>query len=214
MSNSKEVSKSTIERLPKYLRYLIEIDKMGAVDISSTTIAEHFNFNPIQVRKDIAQVSKKSGKPKTGFKVKELIKDIQNFLGYNNYSEAVIVGCGGLGKTLMAYSGFLSLGLKIVAAFDSNPALFGLEVNGLKIHSMEELDAVINKTSAKIGIITVPRESAQQVCDRLIECGIKGIWNFAPLHLVVPSDVAIRNEDMAASLAVLSYELAAKQKSD
>ena len=147
------------------------------------------------------------GRPKIGYNRRDLINDIEQFLGYDNTNDAVLIGAGGLGGALMGYTGFAEYGLNIVAAFDSNPALLGKIKSGKKIYHMEDLVKFCKDNKILMGIITVPAEYAQSVCDLLIESGILAIWNFAPVHLDVPAGILVQNENMATSLAVLSKHL-------
>lgn len=149
MEQSKSISKATLIRLPGYLRFLKTSNLGGEDYISSTTIAEGLNLNPIQVRKDLSQVSVADGRPKLGFKVSELISDMENFLGYNNTKEAVLVGAGLLGKTLLSYNGFSKYALEIVAAFDVNPELVGKTINGKQIFPMSELAHIVRRMNIK-----------------------------------------------------------------
>jgi len=206
-SSCKSVSRATLERLPMYYRYLLDLQRKGEKNVSSVTISEEMKLSSIQVRKDLACISSIAGKPKTGFFVDELIKDISSFLGYNNTTDAVLIGVGQLGKTLLSYPGFENYGLKIVAGFDSNEEICNKCVNGKKILPMNKLRDFLKRTNVHIGIITVPKDAAQEVCNLLVDVGIKAIWNFAPTHILVPHDVVVKNEDMAASLAVLSNKL-------
>lgn len=195
------------KRMTTYLFYLKHLPKEAPVHISATSIAEAVGLNHVQVRKDLAIVSDK-GKPKVGYKAKELIKDIENFLGYNDTREAVLVGVGNLGRALLSYDNLKSYGLEIVAAFDNSPAVIGTEVCGIKVLSVDQLANLCRRLNVKIGIITVPAEMAQEVCDRLVAGEALGIWNFAPAHLTAPEPVIIQNEDMASSLAVLTNRMA------
>lgn len=201
------ISKETLQRLPTYLRLLKEMRQQGIMTVSSTTIADRLRLNPVQVRKDFAGVSSSAGKPKTGFETEELINDISDFLGYNDASQAIIVGAGKLGKALIGYSNFKSYGLEIIAAFDNNADKIPNDTHSIPIYAIEELPDFVKKTGVHIGIITVPKDEARKVCELLVTSGIRAIWNFAPVHLTVPDTVAIKNEDMAASLAVLSKRL-------
>lgn len=206
-----KISKATLQRLPGYLLYLKNNLREGKKNISSTVMAEDLKQNPVQVRKDLAVVSARPGKPKIGFDIVELIEDIEEFLGYNGLSEAVLVGAGQLGKTLLSYDGFERYGLKIVAGFDIRKETVGNTVNGKQIFHFDRFSSLTQKLKVKIGIITTPRESAQIVADEMVASGIKAIWNFAPTHLVVPEDIAVKNEDLGASLALLRKELSAKK---
>lgn len=211
MGTNKEltsISKATIGRLPAYHRYLKEKQAEGERTISSTAIAEDLHLNAVQVRKDLALISSTAGKPKRGFDVDELIGDIDRFLGYDNVSDAVLVGAGGLGSALVGYDGFKNYGLNIVAAFDTDPALIGRSIKGVRVCDARELSSLVRRLNVRIGIIAVPKEGAQGAADALVEGGVRAIWNFAPVHLALPENIAVKNEDMAASLAILSKRLA------
>ena len=211
MGNNREminISKATIGRMPAYLRFLKEKEKAGERTISSTTIAEELNLNAVQVRKDLAVISSVAGKPKLGFEISDLIADINRFLGYDNVTDAVIVGAGGLGRALVGYGGFKNYGLNIVAAFDSSSELIGKKFGGIQVYDAADIARLVRRMNVKIGIIAVPQGAAQQVADELIGGGVRAIWNFAPAKLNLPSNIAVKNEDMAASLAILSMRLA------
>ena len=211
MGNEKEllnVSKATIGRLPAYHRYLQEKLAAGEKTVSSTAIAEDLHLNAVQVRKDLSAIAREAGKPKLGFAVADLIADIDRFLGYDNLNDAVLVGVGGLGKALAGYVGFKNYGLNIVAAFDADPARVGTTVGGIKVFPADELARLVRRLNVLIGIVAVPREAAQGVADELIKGGVRAIWNVAPVHRNVPENIAVKNEDMAASLAILSKRLA------
>lgn len=201
------ISLQAFKRLPYYLEYLKALEEGGVVSVSAPTVANYFGSTEVQVRKDFAAVSSAQGKPKLGFDLKELIHSIEEALGYFNADDAVLVGVGSLGHALLSYSGFEQYGLNIVAAFDSNPALWGTPVNKVNVMPMDKLSGLSRRLNIHIGIITVPAPQAQIVCDQLIAGGIKAIWNFAPLHLSVPEGTLVANENMAASLALLSRHL-------
>lgn len=203
-----EISVATIQRLPIYLDYLKSQDAETS-HISATTIAMALGFGEVQVRKDLASVSS-SGKPKIGYNICELIKQIEEVLGYNNVNNAIIIGAGKLGCALLGYEGFSNSGLYILAAFDADPSKAGKSESGKPIYSMGELLDFCKKTKVHIGIITVPAMHAQSACDALIEAGILAVWNFAPAHLDIPEHVIVKNENMASSLAILSSTLAKK----
>ncbi len=202
-----EISKATLNRLPSYLKYLYQLDKLNVATVSSTTIANGLNLNPVQVRKDIAHISTVAGKPKTGYVTKEIIADLEAFLGYNNTHDAILVGVGGLGRAFLGYSGFGNYGLNIAMAFDTNEMLINTKVNGKPVYDMSKMASMIDRLKIQIGIITVPAYAAQEVADKMVAAGIKAIWNFASVHLNVPSHVALKNEDLASSLALLSLQI-------
>ena len=202
----KEISKATLKRLPTYLSYLKSMPADAPANISATALAAGLNMGEVQVRKDLALVSS-GGRPKIGYNRERLIADIENFLGYGDTNDAVLIGAGKLGRALLGYSGFAEYGLNIVAAFDSNDAIIGTSKSGKPIMHLSRLAETCRRFKVKIGIITVPAEHAQAVCDLLIENGIMAIWNFAPKHLTVPDNILVQNENMAASLALLSKHL-------
>ena len=206
----KEVSKSVLKRLPGYLAYLKSLPEGTALHISATALAAALGMGEVQVRKDLAMVSD-GGRPKIGYQRDRLIDDIEQFLGYDNTTAAVLIGAGKLGQALLGYGGFDDYGLNILAAFDTAPALERTE-DGKPIYHISQLESFCRSHKVLMGIITVPQAHAQQVCDQLISCGIKAIWNFAPVHLDVPSNILVQSENMATSLAVLSMHLRAQMK--
>ena len=205
----RSVSKQTLERLPAYLNYLKSLPEDEAPNISATIIAEELGLNDVQVRKDLAMISS-GGRPKVGYITAGLIQDIEQFLGYGNADRAVIVGAGHLGQALLCYHGFSEYGLEVVAAFDADQEKCGIKIDGKPVLPMEKLPDLCRRMNIRMGIITAPAPAAQEVCDRLIESGIMAVWNFAPVHLKVPKNVLVQNENMAYSLAVLSKHLIEK----
>ena len=203
---NKQISKRTLNRLPVYLSLLQERANEGVEYISATTIANLLDLNHVQVRKDLSCASS-AGRPKVGYETTVLIKDLQEFLDYNNSKKAVIVGAGDLGKALLGYSGFKNYGLDVVAAFDTNPELCGHNVKGKPIYHTSQMFDMVSDMEIYIGIITTPAQYAQETCNTLVKAGVKGIWNFAPTSLVAPKNVIVQNENMATSLAVLSNKL-------
>lgn len=205
----KEISKAVLKRLPGYLSYLKSLPEDASPYISATGLAAALGKGEVQVRKDLAIVSN-GGRPKIGYLRESLIEDISQFLGYDNTTDAILVGAGKLGQALLGYSGFGAYGLNILAAFDEKPNRQSRDSR--PVYSMDKLESFCRTNKVLMGIITVPAEYAQAVCNRMIECGIKAIWNFAPTHLDVPSNILVQNENMATSLAVLSMHLQAQMK--
>ena len=205
--SEQEISKATIGRMPLYLHFLQEESSKGAKYISSAVIAQNIPVSAVLVRKDLATVSSQPGRPRLGFEVVRLIADIEKFLGYDNLSDAVIVGAGGLGKAFLGYEGFKSNGLNIVAAFDVDPSVIGERIAGKEVYALSELPQFVTKGKINIGIVTVPKEAAQGVVDLMVRSGIRAIWNFAPIPLKVPKGIIVKNEDLSASLALLAGEL-------
>lgn len=207
-----------LQRLPYYLEYLRREECEEGAFVSATAIASALKLNEVQVRKDLAAVSSTRGKPKAGFLAQELIWDIENYLGYNNVMDAVLVGAGALGQALLSNAEFERYGLHIVAAFDVDPALCGSTVCEKQIFPLSKLPDLCQRMHVNIGIITVPASAAQQVCNEMVQAGIRAIWNFALIKLDTPEYVLLQNENLAASLAALSqhlrYELRNRERVD
>ncbi len=210
MVAKKEVSKSVLKRLPAYLTYLRSIPEGGSPNISATALAAALGMGEVQVRKDLAMVSD-GGRPKIGYQRESLIDDIEQFLGYDNTTDAVLIGAGKLGQALLDYKGFADFGVNILAAFDVAPTKAHTE-DGKPILPMEKLESFCKSNKIRMGVITVPSEHAQEVCDQLINAGIKAIWSFASVRLEVPQNILVQYENMATSLAVLSMHLKAQIK--
>jgi redox-sensing transcriptional repressor len=204
------VSKQAIGRFPYYLKFLNELNLSGQEYVPASMIAASLQLYEVQVRKDLAAVSRNAGKPGVGFPVARLIDDIKRALHYDSRNRALLVGAGHLGKALLSYKGFDDYGFEIVAAFDTDPALHGRKISGKTIFPLEKLGDLRRRFSVRIGIITVPSDAAEKVCGLLVASGILAVWNFAPTYLSVPEHVLVQNENMAASLALLSKHLAEK----
>lgn len=200
----REISKATLARMPLYLHFLQEENSKGAQYISSTVIAQNISVSSVLVRKDLALVSSEAGRPRLGFAISRLIVDIEKFLGYNNLSDAIIVGAGGLGRAFLGYEGFKSNGLSIVAAFDVSEKLIGTMVAGKEILPLSAMEDFVREHKIRIGIITVPKAAAQDVLNKMVDAGIEAVWNFAPAPLRVPKEIVLKTEDLAASLAMLA----------
>ncbi len=206
-TNEQEISKATLARMPLYLHFLQEENSKGAQYISSTVIAQNISVSSVLVRKDLALVSSEAGRPRLGFAISRLIVDIERFLGYDNLSNAVIVGAGGLGRAFLCYEGFKSNGLNIVAAFDVKEELIGQKIADKEILPLSQMPAFVKENKIKIGVITVPKAAAQEVLNEMVDAGIQAIWNFAPAPLRVPKNIVLKTEDLAASLAMLAGKL-------
>ena len=198
------MSKATLSRVPIYLRYLKEISGENNSTISAPKIAKGVSLGEVQVRKDLSLVSGR-GKPRTGYERKQLIKDLENCLGASNLTNAVLVGAGKLGRALLEYGGFEEFGVRIVAGFDCDEQVIKSSNN--TILSVSVIEKFCLENDIKIGIITVGQGSAQAVCDRLVACGVKAIWNFAPCTLSVPHGVLLKQERLALSLAHLNSQI-------
>ena len=208
---NKAISTNTIERLMVYANYLRSLSEPPQ-HISATSIAEQLGLNHVVVRKDLAEVSD-GGRPKVGYETIRLLADIEHALGYDELRNAVIVGAGNLGRALMRYDGFKTYGMQIAMAFDIDETMAGCHFGNVPVRPVAELENLVIGMNIHIGIITVPAAAAQAICDRLISCGIRAIWNFAPVKLAVPPHVMVRSENMAVSLALLSQHLSGAKDS-
>ena len=201
--NGYSIPKATLGRLPQYLEYLRSLPEIRRT-ISATAIAKALSLGDVQVRKDLASVCG-AGKPKIGYETDKLITDIESHLGYERLTNAVLVGAGKLGRALLDYDGFEDFGVKIVAGFDCNETVL---TKGTKdILPIRDIEVYCREHDVKLGIITVGQGSAQDVCDKLVQSGIKAIWNFAPVTLKVPNGVLLKQENLALSLAYLKGQI-------
>lgn len=194
------VARATLGRLPDYLQYVRGID---TETISATRIANALGLGEVQVRKDLASVCG-SGRPKIGYETMALIKDLENVLGVHTCTGAVIIGAGKLGLALLGYRGFEEYGIKIMAAFDSDPGKTGARPDGTHVYPTEDLRNFCATNDIHLAVLTVPAAAAQKACDTIIEAGVTAILNFAPCKLKVPENVTVRQENIALSLAHLN----------
>lgn len=200
-----KISRALLGRLPRYLAHLKSMTDEDRQYVSSASVADALGLGKVLVRKDFAKVSD-GGHPKTGYLRRGLIVDMESFLGYHTTTDAVVVGTGKLGSALLDYSGFREYGLNVVAGFDAAQENRQTDA-GKTVYPVEELDAYCRENGICMGILTVPAGIAQTVCDRMVKCGIRAIWNFAPTHLDVPAGVHVHNENLAASLTELRMQL-------
>ena len=196
----------TIRRYPIYLRCIREMTAAGELHISSAIVAEKLGLDPVLTRKDLAMAGV-PGKPRRGYPAKKLQDALNHALGWDNTTDAVLIGAGSLGNALLGYSGFEEQNLSIIVAFDSNPGLLGLALHGVKVRPMEDLPRFVKRMKIKLGILTVPNAAAQSCADQLVAAGIRGIWNFSSVQLEVPQGVVVQNVDLAQSLAILSHAI-------
>jgi len=203
----------SVRRLPAYLRFLQTLKAHGRDGVSCTHIAEELGLVSTQVRKDLA-VTGIVGKPKVGYSVPELISAIEEFLGWNNTTDAFLGGAGSLGSALLGYGGFQEYGLNIVAAFDVDPAKIGLSIHGREVFPLEKLHDLALRMHVLIGILTVPATAAQDVATYMVLSGIRAIWNYTPVKLEVPESVVVEDVKLASSLAVLSSRLAEQLRNE
>ncbi|AJG97023.1 MULTISPECIES: redox-sensing transcriptional repressor Rex [Clostridium] len=206
MEKHKNISMAVIKRLPKYHRYLEELMKNEVDRISSKELGEKIGFTASQIRQDLNCFGD-FGQQGYGYNVKELYTQISAILGLDRGYEAALVGAGNIGQAVSNYSRFENLGFKITAIFDANPKLIGMKIRDVEIMDIDEMESVLEEHKIDIGIICVPRKNAQVVADELIRGGVRAIWNFAPVDLVVPDHVKVENVHLSESLLTLIYLL-------
>ena len=201
---TRNVPKATLGRLPGYLKYLNEI-KDECKTVSATTISKALGLGEVQVRKDLGTVSGE-GKPKIGYITEDLCQSLESFLENKN-GGTIIIGAGRLGRALLDYDGFDKFGLSLLAAFDKKADGETLSDSGKPILPMDALPEFCKKHDIKIGIIAVPADSAQEICNTLYDNGIKAMWCFAQCKLYKPADATVQYENLALSLAHLKMQI-------
>jgi redox-sensing transcriptional repressor len=196
----------SVQRLPVYLRFLKELRNRGETLVSCTQIAEAFGQLSVQVRKDLA-ITGIAGRPKIGYKTGELIDAVEEFLGWNKKINAFLVGAGSLGSAILGYDGFVEHGLNIVAAFDTDKAKIGKFIRQCPVFDVQQMIELGQQSNIEVGILTLPSPAAQGVANLLVQIGVRGIWNYTPVHLDVPQEIVCEEVKLSASFAVLSSRL-------
>ncbi|AUN15787.1 redox-sensing transcriptional repressor Rex [[Clostridium] sordellii] len=203
MSN-RNISMAVIRRLPKYHRYLGDLLDKDIQRISSKELSDIIGFTASQIRQDLNNFGG-FGQQGYGYNVEELYNEIGKILGLSRTYNSIIIGAGNLGQAIANYAGFTKAGFKIKALFDANPRMIGLKIRDFEILDSESIEEFVSENNIDIAILCIPKNGAQDVVDRLVKVGIKGIWNFAPLDLEVPKDVIVENVNLTESLFTLSY---------
>ena len=202
----KSISKAVIKRLPRYYRYLGELIEEGIERISSNELSAKMRVTASQIRQDLNNFGG-FGQQGYGYNVPYLYEEIGKILGLDKTHHMIIIGAGNLGQALANYVKFEKRGFKIVGVFDINPVLKGISIRGNGIRMMSELPEFLQKEDVQIAALTVPKSSAAEIAELLVQNGIKAIWNFAHLDLNVPKDVIVENVHLSESLMRLSYNL-------
>ena len=199
---NREISKAVITRLPRYYRYLGELLESGVERISSNELSTRMKVTASQIRQDLNNFGG-FGQQGYGYNVKYLYTEIGKILG--------IIGAGNLGQAIANYANFEKRGFMIKGMFDINPRLIGLVVRGIEIRGVDDLEQFIKDNDVQMAALTIPKTKAPELADRLVNAGIKGIWNFAHLDLNVPDDVVVENVHLSESLMRLSYRVCSMQ---
>ncbi len=202
-----KIPEMTIRRLSVYTRCLQQLEEDGIKTVSSQELAERFNLNSAQVRKDLAYFGE-FGVRGIGYYVASLKAELHKILGLDREWAVALVGFGNLGSALFHYKGFIRQGFRIAAIFDDDPAKAGREVGGVPVFTSRELGREVRARGIQIAIVAVPPEAAQGVTDQLVEAGIKAVLNFAPARIRAPRDTRLKHVDLSIELETLSFYLA------
>lgn len=207
------IPEPALRRLPWYLAYVTLLSERGIEYVSSTAISRELNVDASQIAKDLSFLNIK-GKTRIGYEVKSLCRELQEFLGFKRRHNAVVLGVGSLGGSLIHDSGLANYGLNIVAGFDVNPNLVGTTVCGVPILDPSAMVKTIEKLNVEVGIITLPVDHAQEGAEQLINAGVKALWNFTPSRIRAPHGIVITNTSLYAHLAVMYNRLEAQKRSE
>ncbi len=205
------IPEATVARLPLYLRVLGELADAGMTTISSEDLAAAAGVTSAKVRKDLSQLGS-YGTRGVGYEVDCLSEEISRELGVTQHRAVAIVGVGNLGHALAGYGGFSARGFRVAGLFDADSARCGEVVAGMTVRPMDDLEATVASEQVSIGVISTPAFAAQQVCDRLVACGVTSVLNFAPTVLAVPAGVDVRKVDLALELQILSFHETRKSR--
>ncbi len=206
MADERHISNAVISRLPRYYRYLGELMDEGVDRISSNDLSERMHVTASQIRQDLNNFGG-FGHQGYGYNVRYLYDEIAKILGIDRQHNLIIIGAGNLGQAIANYTNFQKRGFIIKGMFDINPKEIGNSLHGIAIMSMNELEEFIADNDIQIAALTIPKTEAQKVTDRLVNDGIKAIWNFAHVDLVVPDDVIVESVHLSESLMRLSYRV-------
>ena len=206
-----KIPEPTLRRLPWYLSNAKLLRGKGEKYVSSTQISKEINIDASQIAKDLSYVNI-AGRTRVGYEIELLINVLEDFLGFTNIHKAYLFGVGSLGAALLRDSGLSHFGLKIVGAFDINPALVGTSINGISIYHTDEFEERMKQDKVNIGVLTVPINIAQEITNKMVDGGIKAVWNFTPFRIRVPENIVVQNTSLYAHLAVMFNRLNFNEK--
>ena len=208
---TKEISRAVIKRLPRYYRYLGELMEEGVDRISSRELSERMKVTASQIRQDLNHFGG-FGQQGYGYNVEHLYNEIAAILGLTHTNRMIIIGAGNLGQALANYGNFERRGFVTEALFDVNPEVVGKTVRGIPVLSLDELESFLATHKVEIATLAIPKAEAVKVAKRLVDSGIRAIWNFAHTDLDLPEDVVVENVHLSESLMRLSYNLSGRGK--
>lgn len=211
MDKKKRISMAVIKRMPRYYRHLAELLRNDVDRISSKELSEKIGFTASQIRQDFNNFGG-FGQQGYGYNVRELFTETGKILGLDKSYKTVIVGAGNIGQAIANYTRFDKFGFDLKAIFDANPKLIGLQIRDVEILDIDLMDEFLTKNQIDIGIICVPTSVAQKAVDTLVRGGVKGVWNFAPIDIQVPKEIALESVHLSDSLLTLVYLMNDKVK--
>lgn len=211
LKEADKVPEPTLRRLPWYLSNIKLMKEKGEQYVSSTQISKEINIDASQIAKDLSYVNI-SGRTRVGYNIDALIEVLESFLGFTNMHKAFLFGVGSLGAALLRDSGLHHFGLEIVAAFDVNPELVGKDLNGIPIFHSDDFETKMKEYDVNIGVLTVPINIAQEITNKMVDGGIKAVWNFTPFRIRVPENIVVQNTSLYAHLAVMFNRLNFNEK--
>lgn len=206
MAKNAKISNAVIRRLPRYRRYLYELDKKGVDKISSAELSKLIGYTASQIRQDLNNFGE-FGQQGYGYNVKALHDEISAILGLDKLYRMVIVGGGNLGHALAGYTNYYKRGFLVEAIFDADPEKVGMKINDIPVMETTDLVEFVENGHIDIGIICTPKDVAQEVADKLCFAGVRGIWNFAPVDIEVPSHVSLENVHLSDNLYSLTFHM-------
>lgn len=207
MSKNDSISMSVIRRLPRYYRFLSELNDQNIDKISSTKLAQIMNVTASQVRQDLNCFGG-FGQQGYGYSVSQLKEEIKNILGLNNDYKAILIGAGNLGKAVAMHMNFEKLGFELIACFDSNEQKVGSKLNGITVKNESELDDFCNKNHIDTAFLCIPRVCVENVLDKLYSHEIKNYWNFSHYDINARyNDTMVENVHLSDSLMTLCYRM-------
>lgn len=201
-----KISDAVINRLPRYYRYLSELEAAGTERVSSSKMSKDMNLNASQIRRDLNCFGG-FGQQGYGYQVAKLRQEVKKILGIGCRHTAVIVGAGNIGQALLKYKHFADEGFNIIGIFDADDSVIGKDIDGIVVQPMQDLASFLNENQVDLGVITTPKRHAQRLADELVSLGVKGIWNFAPVDVEVRRGVSVENVHLSDSLYILSYRM-------
>lgn len=201
-----KLSEAVVRRLPVYYRHVCELKKEGVECISSQELSDRLGYTASQIRQDISAMGA-TGVQGSGYSIDLLRAHLETLMGLDSFHTMIIVGAGNLGRAVAHSVSFRNLGFETIGIFDNNPDKLGWDIGNLTVRPASQMEAFVRDNPVDIAVLTVPRECTQEIVDRLVACGVRAFWNFAPLDVKVPKGTSLVNMHLDEGLEVLSYRM-------